>query len=272
MAGSNRPRRVRSADSIRRSEWLYGRNAVCETLRAGKRSCRELLVAEGHRATPSKRDLRDGAGKVPDEAIALAHQRGVPIYQVPRTRLDEVSRGANHQGVCLRAGLYPYASLDEVLEIEGAESMVMALDSIQDPQNLGTLLRSAEAFGVAGVLIPEHRAAEVTPAVVNASSGAVEHLRLAQVVNLARSLEALKERGYWIVGLEASDSSMPLGEARLDGRVTLVVGSEGSGMRRLIREHCDVLVKLPMLGKVESLNAATAGSIALYQALLQRGR
>ncbi len=143
------------------------------------------------------------------------------------------------------------------------------LDIIQNPQNLGTLLRTAEAAGVHGVLIPLHRAAEVTPAVVTASSGASEHMLIAQG-NIAHGLEQIKEAGGWIVGLEGSQEAKPVQEVPLTGPLAIVVGSEGEGMRSLVRQKCDFLLSLPMRGKIESLNAAVAGSIVFYQALLAR--
>jgi 23S rRNA (guanosine2251-2'-O)-methyltransferase len=146
----------------------------------------------------------------------------------------------------------------------------LALDSIQDPQNLGTLLRTAEAVGVAGVLIPEHRAAGVSTAVVNASAGAVEHLRVSRVTNLARALEGLKETGIWAVALEATPEAVALWDAPLDGPLALVVGGEGEGVRPIVLRACDVAARLPIAGRVESLNAAVAGSVALYELARRR--
>jgi 23S rRNA (guanosine2251-2'-O)-methyltransferase len=147
----------------------------------------------------------------------------------------------------------------------GEPPFILILDVLQDPQNLGTLLRTAEAVGVHGVLLPLRHAATVTPAVVNASSGASEHLLIAQA-NLAQAITALKEAGLWVIGLEAGPGAQPPEQVRLDGALALVVGGEGSGMRDLVRKSCDMLLRLPMRGQVASLNAATAGSIALYLA------
>jgi 23S rRNA (guanosine2251-2'-O)-methyltransferase len=147
--------------------------------------------------------------------------------------------------------------------------MLLVLDGIQDPQNLGSISRTAEAAGVAGVLIPRHRSAEVTPAVAKASAGAVEHLRIAMVGSLAQAIDRLKQEGYWTIGL-AGDADTEYAGARYGGKLALVVGSEGEGLHRLVRERCDQLVRLPMLGRVSSLNAAVAASIVLYEALRQR--
>jgi 23S rRNA (guanosine2251-2'-O)-methyltransferase len=163
---------------------------------------------------------------------------------------------------------YPYADLEGIIsraEKQKQPVFVLLLDLIQDPQNLGTLLRSAEAFGVHGVVVPLARAATVTPAVVNASSGATEHLLIAQH-NLAQAMDRLKEAGGWMVGLEDSGDAQPPERINLKGGIGVVIGNEGQGLRRLVREKCDLLMRLPMQGRIDSLNAAVAGSIALYLA------
>ena len=237
------------------TEYLYGRNAVTEALRSRRRAGRRLLVAKG----------ANEAGLRP---IAEEAQRArVAVSEVSREQLDRLVQGANHQGVVLETEPYRYAAFDDLLEAgQRTVPLYLALDQLQDPQNVGTLLRSAEAVGVTGVLIPEHRAAAITPAVVNASSGATEWLRIARVTNLTRTLKTLKERGVWVAGLEGVPEAKPLGAVDLSGPLALVVGSEGGGISRLVRDTCDYLVRLPMRGKVGSLNAAVAGSIALYAA------
>ena len=242
------------------TELLYGRNAVREALRAGRRRVVRLVVAERSREAGAPRDL-----------VEAARRARAQVVEAPRQQLDRAVQGANHQGVLLEAGAYPYADFDDFLAPTGERPpLYLVLDQLQDPQNVGTLLRTAEAVGVDGVLIPEHRAAAVTPAVVNASSGATEHLRIARVTNLARSLARLKEAGVWVAGLEGVPEAESLYRADLRGALALVVGSEGSGISRLVRERCDYLVRLPMRGQVGSLNAAVAGSIALYAVDRQR--
>lgn len=180
--------------------------------------------------------------------------------------------GENPQGVALEVSAYPYVDLNAILEraaFRGEAPFILILDIIQNPQNLGTLLRSAEAAGMHGVIIPLRRAADVTPAVVSASAGASEHMLIAQE-NLARAIELLKKRDVWVVGLEGSEEAKEIGQVPLNGPLALVVGNEGEGMRLLIRESCDFLLKLPMHGRIESLNAAVAGSIVIYQAVLAR--
>lgn len=241
-------------------EWITGRNPVYETLRARRRTCFRLLVAQG---VQEKGRLL--------EILQFCQQRRISIEYVPRPRLDAIAEG--HQGVALEASAYPYCALQDILLLAEARSeapFVLILDALQDPQNLGTLLRTAEGVGVHGVLLPLRHTATITPAVVSASSGASEHLLIAQA-NLAQAIAALKEAGVWVVGLHGGREAEPAGRVRLNGPIALVVGSEGQGMRPLIRESCDILMRLPMRGKVESFNAAVAGSIALYLAWQARG-
>lgn len=197
------------------------------------------------------------------DIIALARQRNIRVETVSRDILDARSPG-QHQGVVLEASAYPYATGDDLRDLAEDASILLALDGITDPQNLGTLLRTAEATGVRLTVIPADRAAQVTPAVVNASAGAVEHLRVSQEVNLARWMGRAKEAGFWIVGMD-SDDAQPMFDISMRPPVVLVVGAEGGGMRRLVRESCDIIVALPMMGRIESLNAAVAGSIGLYE-------
>lgn len=241
-------------------EYIYSRNAVYETLRAKRRQGFQLLMAEGNQ---SKERL--------DQINQLAAARRIPVIKAPRQRLDSISEG--HQGVILQASGYPYSTLEAMLDLAAQREeppFLLVLDALQDPQNLGTLLRTAEAVGVHGVLLPLAHTATVTPAVVNASSGASEHLLITQV-NLAQAIDRLKAADVWIAGLDGSPDAQPVQQARWDGALALVVGSEGEGMRPLTRKLCDWRVRLPMRGEVESLNAAVAGSLALYLAWGQRG-
>ncbi len=235
-------------------EWIVGRQPVFETLRAARRRYFALLLAKGIRPK----------GRVA-ESLRLARQGGIPVREVERSRLDALAPLA-HQGIALQVSAYPYAALADVVESargSGEPPFILILDAVQDPQNLGTLLRTAEAVGVHGVLLPLRRAAAVTPAVVSASSGASEHLRVARA-NLAQAIQTLKEADIWVVGLDEGKTSRTLGDIRLDGALALVVGNEGQGLRPLVRRNCDFLLRLPMRGRIASLNAATAGSVALY--------
>ena len=244
-------------------EFLYSRNAVYETLSARRRQFFQVLIAEG---SPDK-------GKLSDIA-QLASQRKIPVQRVPRARLDKIHR--DHQGVALEVGGYPYAGLEDMLARadERAEPpFILLLDALNDPQNFGALLRTAEAVGVHGAILPLARSVEVTPAAVNASSGASEHLLIGRG-NLVQAIEQLKAADVWIAGLDQAGAPVSItggdGRSPLQGALGLVVGSEGEGMRPLVRKSCDFLLKLPMRGQIESLNAAVAGSVGLYLAYLQR--
>jgi len=204
------------------------------------------------------------------EILAIATERGIEYQSIPRIQLDKIV--ADHHGVAIEVSSYPYSSLPGILaEAESRKEppFILLLDSIQDPQNLGTLLRTAEAFGIHGVILPAHRSASVTPAVVQSSSGASEHLHIA-TANLSQAIATMKKVGIWVAGLVHSLDVSPIDGARLDGPLALIVGSEGEGMHDLVQRSCDFLFDIPMEGKIASLNAAVAGSIALYLAKQQR--
>jgi 23S rRNA (guanosine2251-2'-O)-methyltransferase len=238
-------------------ELIYSRNAVHEVLRAGRRRILSIEIAEGAQEK----------GRLA-EILKLAQARKIKVSRVPRPKLDRVCQ--NHQGVVAEVGEYPYADLTDILDnAKGEPPFVLMLDSLQDPQNFGTLIRTAEAVGAHGIVIPLARAVELTPAVVNASSGASEHMLIAQA-NLSQTIDSLKAENVWVVGLDQAGAEIQAGSRHLKGALALVVGSEGEGLHELIRKKCDIVLKLPMRGKVESLNAAVAGSVALYLAYLNR--
>jgi 23S rRNA (guanosine2251-2'-O)-methyltransferase len=243
-------------------EYLYGRRPAAETLRAGRRAIQRVVITDSARDNPTLQQI-----------AALAAGRGVRVDSAPRDWFDAKTGRANHQGVVLEAAPYPYVALDELINpaSSGGPPLLLLLDLIQDVQNVGTLLRTAEAVGVQGVVLQERRAAAITPAVVSASSGAVEHLKVAQVTNLVAAMKTLKEADVWLAGLDQGPGTTRFDQANLRGALGLVVGSEGKGLRRLVRETCDFLIELPMRGRVESLNAAVAGSVALYAAWAARG-
>jgi 23S rRNA (guanosine2251-2'-O)-methyltransferase len=244
-------------------EILYGRQPVRETLRARRRQVFKLLLAHEIRS----------AGIV-DEILSLARRANVPVQAVDRQGLDKLGGEANHQGLAAEVSGYPYDDLAELLSIAaqaGEPPLLLLLDHVQDPQNLGSLLRTAEAVGAHGVVVPARRASGVTPAAVRASAGAAEHMHVAQVSNLVQAMETLKAKGVWLGGLEMMPDTPLYTQADLSGPLGLVVGSEGQGLARLVRETCDFLIRVPMRGHVESLNAAVAGAIALYEARRQRG-
>jgi 23S rRNA (guanosine2251-2'-O)-methyltransferase len=243
------------------AEYIAGRNAVVEALRAGQR-VRKVFVDGSLRESDS--DLRD--------VLAAASTANVKIERIPRARLDQIHR--RHQGFAAEVEPFrytSYADFRERIRSDGEHALVLVLDEVQDPQNLASLLRTGLATRVSGVLIPDRRAVGITPVVSRVSAGAAEHLAITQVPNLARALDELKRDRLWVVGLDAHGGT-PYDEADLRGPLALVVGSEGSGLRRLVREHCDLLIHLPMSGPTESLNAAIAGSIALYHIFRLRAR
>jgi len=240
--------------------YIWGRNPILETLHS-KRRVKRILLAEGQREAPALASI-----------LHEAEKRHIPIEMVPRFRLDQLSHGAVHQGCLALVEERRYASMEQILafaESKNEPPFLLILDAIQDINNLGSLLRSAEAVGVHGVILPEHRAAEVNATVVKTSAGASEHLLIAQETNLTRAIDFLKKQNIWVVGL-AGEAQTEYDQANLTGALALVVGNEGKGIGRLVREHCDLLIKLPMRGQINSLNAAVAGSIALYEALRQR--
>jgi 23S rRNA (guanosine2251-2'-O)-methyltransferase len=239
---------------------VYGRRPVAEVLRAGRRRVRRLLLAEG--VEPKG---------VLQEILRQAQAQGIPLQRLGRARLG--AQGGQHQGLVAQVDPYPYVHLSDILDRaaeRGEPPLVLLLDELQDPQNLGTLLRTAEAVGVHGVLLTQHRGVGVTPAVSASSAGASEHLLIARS-NLVQAIQALQQAGAWILGLEHSLAARPLDQLELSGPLGMVVGGEASGLRRLVREKCDFLVDLPMRGRVESLNAAVAGSIVLYGIWARRG-
>lgn len=242
-------------------EILYGRHAVHESLRAGRRRPYKLMLAEGVRQT-------DIIGQI----VFLAEQAGISVNRTTRHDLDQIGK-IHHQGVALETSDFPHTPLDDILAAVQSSADVplfLLLDRLQDPQNVGSLMRTAEAVGVNGVVIQRRRAVGITPAVVNASSGAVEHLSVAQVTNLASAIDRLKSHDVWVAGLEAMPGAQQINQANFSGPLALVVGSEGQGLRRLVRERCDFLVQLPMRGQVRSLNASVAAAVTLYEVLWQR--
>ena len=243
------------------SEIIYGRQPVLEVLRAARRELRAISMAD---VKPSPEI---------DELTRLASKAGLKVSHVNRSVLDRMCEGGNHQGVCIDAAACPTISEGELASIAGARGkacVMLFLDHIQDPQNTGALIRSAECLGVDAVVMPADRAAGVTPAVVRASAGATEHMRIAVVVNLVRTMKKLKEDGIWFYGLEAGEGAKPIWEMDFSDGAGLVVGSEGKGMTRLVKETCDFIVEVPMSGRISSLNASASGAMALYEVMKQK--
>ncbi|MHB8171906.1 MAG: 23S rRNA (guanosine(2251)-2'-O)-methyltransferase RlmB [Thermincolia bacterium] len=242
------------------SDIILGRNPVLEALKAG-RGVNKILLLKG------------GTGRVFKDIVVAAREKGVPIQEVDRQFLNNLVEGENHQGVVALAASKEYVDVDHLLalaESKGEAPFVILLDEIEDPHNLGSILRTADAAGVHGVIIPKHRAVGLTPAVSKASAGAVEYVPVARVTNLTQTIDYLKERGCWVVGTDAGVREL-FWEKDLTGPVALVMGSEGKGIGRLIKEKCDFLVKLPMGGRISSLNVAVAAGLIMYEIVRQRG-
>ncbi|HEV3125064.1 MAG TPA: 23S rRNA (guanosine(2251)-2'-O)-methyltransferase RlmB [Candidatus Dormibacteraeota bacterium] len=237
---------------------LYGKNPVLEALRAG-RPARKVVVATGVRDEARLREILDRAAAA-----------GVPVEETARRRLDDITHTEHHQGVAGYFHARPSLRLDELLAQARAPALFLVLDGIQDPHNLGALARTADAAGVDGIVLARDRATAVTPAAVKASAGALEHVAVCTVPNLAAALAQLGDARMWRVGLDA-EASTRYDAFDYTSPTALVVGAEGEGLRTLTRKRCDALVRLPMMGRVESLNAAVAGGLLMYEAARQRG-
>lgn len=244
------------------SEYIFGRNAVLQALRAGT-DIRRVLLARG-----TKRDGMLG------EALEIARREKVPIVEVERDALDRMlKRGSLHQGIVAEAGEFQYVDVQDIMQAaraSGEPAFLLLLDNVQYVKNFGALLRTAEIIGVHGVIIPEHRQAGVTGEVRKASAGAVDFMNIAQVTNLAQTIDELKKQGVWIVGIEEAPNAQLYNQIDYTGPVAFVVGSEVDGLRRLTRDKCDFMAQLPMWGKTPSLNVSVAGSVVLYEARMQR--
>jgi 23S rRNA (guanosine2251-2'-O)-methyltransferase len=263
---------VEAEDRVERALILVGRHPVLEALRSRTRPMEEILVEAEARERHA-------------DILALARQAGVRLGRVPRAALTALAGSGHHQGVVARVAPREYADLADLLAVPGVRgepALFLALDQVQDPGNVGNLLRTAEALGVHGVLVPRHQAAGLTPHVVRAASGALEYLPLARVGNLCQALERLKQEGCWIVGAVAEGGEAPAGKTPpppspqapwavdLRGPLVLVLGSEGRGLRPLVARSCDLLVRIPLPGRVGSLNVAAAGAALLYEIRRQR--
>ena len=258
-ARKRRAKPTRGEQNALPDDVLIGRNAVAEALKAG-RSINRLLLAGGDRDR-SVAEIR-----------ALAKERGAICQTVERAKIEAIAGGLRHQGVLAYVAPVAYAELDDILaaaEEKGEPPFLLLLDELEDPHNLGALLRTADATGVHGVLIPKRRSVPLTATVAKTSAGAVEYVPVARIGNVAQTLKMLKEKGFWVAGADM-DGPATCWEADLTGALVLVVGSEGHGMSRLTRELCDFVVRMPMVGRINSLNASVAGSILLYESMRQR--
>ncbi|MEA4926055.1 MAG: 23S rRNA (guanosine(2251)-2'-O)-methyltransferase RlmB [Syntrophomonadaceae bacterium] len=239
-------------------EKLAGVNSIMEALR-GKRKVHKIYVQEGR------------GGKRIEELLRFAQKKGVFWQYVDKQRLDAMYAISNHQGIVAQVDTFAYSSLDEILEqaaLQGKEPFILMLDGIEDPQNLGSIIRTAECAGIDGVVIPRHSSAEITAAVARASAGAVEHMPIARETNLVNCIKQLQEKGLWIVGADMDGKEYF--ECQIPRPTALVIGGEGKGIRKLVRQNCDMLVSIPMMGLISSLNASVAAGLVIYEAVRQK--
>lgn len=241
------------------TEKLAGINSIMEALK-GKRKVHKIFIQTGKK------------GKRWDELLAVARKKGVFVQEVEKERLNQMYKIGNHQGIVATIDAFSYASLEEIMEraaLSGNEPLLLMLDGIEDPQNLGSIIRTAECAGVHGIIIPRHGSAEVNETAARVAAGAVEHMLIARETNLVNALERLKGMGLWAVGSDMQCDPIYY-STDLPSPTVLVIGSEGQGIRKLVKEHCDLLVRIPMFGQISSLNASVAASLLVYEALRQR--
>lgn len=269
MAKKNRPQKDRrTGEKVAKSapldvvelpeDMVAGRNAVMEALK-GSRSVNKLMIANGS---------TEGSIK---EIIAVAKEKGINIQYWDRSKLDSIARGIRHQGVLAQVAPVQYAELEDILQVakdRNEPPFIVLLDELEDPHNLGAILRTADAAGVHGVLIPKHRSCPLSATVAKTSAGAVEHVPVARVGNLVQTIKKLKQEGLWVAAADMDGKDYYATD--LTGPLLLIIGSEGQGVGRLVKEQCDFVVRIPMVGKINSLNASVAGSILMYEAMKQR--
>ncbi|MGE5455360.1 MAG: 23S rRNA (guanosine(2251)-2'-O)-methyltransferase RlmB, partial [Methylocystaceae bacterium] len=237
-------------------ERLEGINSVLSALE-GEREINKILIMEGK------------TGRLVDRIISTARERQIPVVTLNRQRFESMAQSAYAQGVMAEAKAYDYAQVEDIMQLaaqKGEEPFIVVLDGLEDPQNLGSIIRTAECAGVHGVIIPKHRAAGVTAAVARASAGALEHMLVAQVTNMAQTLTELKAKGCWVIGADMDGESV-WGQGKLPTPAVVVIGGEGKGLHRLIKEKCDVTVRIPMGGHTGSLNASVSAALMIYEVL-----
>lgn len=244
---------------VNQDELIAGKHPVLEALRSG-REINKIWIAEGSQKS------------VTQSITAEAKKQGIVVQFVDKRKLDTMAQGVAHQGVIAQAAAFAYVEVEELLQIAKSKDetpFLLLLDEIEDPHNLGSILRTAECTGVHGVIIPKRRAAGLTATVLKTSAGAAEHVPVARVTNLAQTIEKLKEAGVWVAGTDVS-AKQDVYKTKFDMPLAIVIGNESKGMGRLIKEKCDFLVKLPMLGQLNSLNASVAAGVLMYEVVRQR--
>ena len=248
---------TRGGEERLENDVLIGRNPVAEALKSG-RPINEIIVQKG---------AEGSIGKI----LSKAKQNDVPVKFVDKAALDRIAQGGSHQGVAAFCAAHEYASMEDICAKArelGEEPLVVILDEIEDPHNLGAILRSAECAGASGVIIPKRRGCGLTAAAAKASAGAVEYMPCVRVSNISTAIDELKKEGFWIAGCDMDGS--PYDKSDMTGRTAIVIGNEGRGLSRLVREKCDFIISIPILGRIDSLNASNAAAVALYEARRQR--
>jgi 23S rRNA (guanosine2251-2'-O)-methyltransferase len=241
------------------AEKIAGINAVMEAI-MGRRKVHRIFVLEGRE------------GKRITELLQTAQKKGIYCQTVEKGRLDKMYKEGNHQGIVAEIDDYEYSSLEAIIEhaaIKGEKPFIIIIDGLEDPQNLGAIIRTAECAGVHGIIIPRHHSVEVTASVARVSAGALEHIRIARETNLVNCMQKLKEQGFWIIGADM-EGEQDYFSTEIPEPAALVIGGENRGLRRLIKENCDLLLRIPMYGSINSLNASTAAALMIYELLRQR--
>ena len=236
---------------------IIGRNPVTEAVKSG-RTVEKLMISKG-----SEKGLA--------QIIAMAKDKGIPVYYNDKARMDKIAEGGAHQGVAAYVSSYEYCEVEDIIkraEDKGEVPFVVILDGIEDPHNLGAIMRSADGAGAHGVIIPKRRAVGITGVVAKASAGAVEYVPVARVANIAQTIEKLKKEGFWVAAVDMSDT--PYYKSDLKGKLAVVIGNEGEGISKLVKQKCDFTVSMPMMGSVQSLNASNAAAIIMYEVRRQR--
>lgn len=235
--------------------FIEGRNPVIEALKSG-REINKIMIQDGE---------REGSIK---KIISMASDKKIVVQYVSKSKINSVSESGNHQGVIAYVSPYKYYELEEIIDEDLKNDMIIVCDEITDPHNLGAIIRTADAAGASGIIIPKRRSALLTPTVIKSSAGATEYIKVCRVTNISRTVDDLKKKGYWVIGADM-DGDKNYFDADLTGKVAIVVGSEGTGIGNLVKKQCDFLVKIPMKGKVSSLNASVAASILMYEVVRQ---
>ncbi|MFC4765968.1 23S rRNA (guanosine(2251)-2'-O)-methyltransferase RlmB [Effusibacillus consociatus] len=254
------PQREEQTPAADTGEQLEGRHPVLEALKSG-RELNKILIGEG---------VEGGSAT---EILARAKERGIVVQRVPKAKIDTIAVTRNHQGVIAYLAAKDYVELDVILQAADKSprpGLIVVLDEIEDPHNLGSIIRTADGVGAHGVVIPKRRAVPLTATVAKASAGAIEHIPVARVTNISQTLETLKKAGYWVIGTDVGAKNMYY-QVDMTGPIVMVIGNEGKGLGEVVKKRCDYLVRLPMIGKVQSLNAGVAAGVLLYEAVHQRG-